>query len=344
MPELRQDPLSGRWVIIATGRAKRPEAFAPAARPAPSPEHDATCCFCPGQEATTPPEVLAYRAPGAAPDSPGWQVRVVPNKFAAFDGATDRQPAMLQGLEQRRPAFGAAEVIVGTPRHDRTLALASDAELAQMIHAHQERYRELAARPGVAYVMLFRNQGAWAGASQRHPHSQIMALPVVPAAVATELDRAAAHHGMHGSCLMCQVIARERAHGARVLADDGRFVLFTPYASRTPFELMIAPIGHQADLGHLSPEDEAGLGRQLGLAMRMLDRALGDPPHNFYLHAAPCGADDAGRWSESYHWHLSILPRLTTPAAFELGSGILINITVPEAAAAFLREYRTEPV
>ena len=342
MPELRQDPLSGRWVVIATDRAKRPEAFVPDDRRAPLPDHEPTCCFCPGNEATTPPEILAYRDPGTAADGAGWSLRVVPNKFAAFDPAPRIAvtPEDDHPLEQRRPALGAAEVIIETPFHDRTLARATEAELTRMIRGYLDRYRALAEQPGVAYVMLFRNQGAWAGASQVHPHSQIMALPLIPAAVAGELERAVAHFQERGGCQLCALIARERADGRRIVADDGRFVLVSPYAARTPFELMVVPAAHQADLRALDADDAAGLARMVGVAMRALDRALGDPPYNLYLHAMPLQDPERhGLWEASYHWHLSILPRLTTPAAFELGSGILINITVPEAAATFLRNH-----
>jgi UDPglucose--hexose-1-phosphate uridylyltransferase len=338
MPELRQDPLSGRWVVIATGRAKRPEAFVPAERPVPLASHAPDCAFCPGNEAHTPPEVLAYRDADSPPNGPGWQLRVVTNKYAAFDAADDPPPPADLPLERRLSARGTAEVIIETPHHDRTLAKASDAERQRMVRAYLERYRVLQGWPGVGYVMLFRNQGAWAGASQIHPHSQIMAMPLVPAAVATEFAHSLAYRREHGRCLLCDVVERERADGRRLLHDDGRFLIIAPYASRTPFELMILPARHAADLTGISGEDEQGLAHALGLAMGMLDRALGDPPYNFYLHASP-PQDPQGQWAASYHWHVSILPRLTQQAGFELGSGVLVNITLPEAAAAFLRSH-----
>jgi UDPglucose--hexose-1-phosphate uridylyltransferase len=241
-------------------------------------------------------------------------------------------------LQQRRPALGTAEVIIETPYHDRSLGKAPEADRQQMVRAYLERYRTLSRWPDVGYVMLFRNQGAWAGASQIHPHSQIMALPLVPPAVEIELDRSAAYHAEHGRCLLCDVIAGERADGRRLIHDDGQFLIIAPYASRTPFELMILPARHEADLARLDEADAAGLARALGVAMALLDKALGDPPYNYYLHARP-PRDTQDRWGPSYHWHLSILPRLTQQAAFELGSGVLVNITLPEEAAAFLRSH-----
>jgi UDPglucose--hexose-1-phosphate uridylyltransferase len=340
MPELRQDPLSGRWVVIASGRAKRPEAFAPAERPLPLADHDPACAFCPGQEGTTPPEVLAYRDPGTAADGPGWQVRVVTNKFAAFDAADAPPPPDGHSLEQRRAARGTAEVIIETPSHNRTLARASHAERARMIQGWLDRYRILSAWPDTAYVLLFRNQGAWAGASQIHPHSQIMALPMIPPAVTAELEHAEAHLAAHGRCLLCDVIALERTDGRRIVHDDGDYLVLSPYAARTPFELMILPARHHADLATIAEADAEGLARALGLAMDLLNRALGDPPYNLYLHAAPPERPETtGRWADSVHWHLTILPRLTQPAGFELGSGVLVNITLPEAATAFLRSF-----
>jgi UDPglucose--hexose-1-phosphate uridylyltransferase len=337
MPELRQDPLSGRWVVIATGRAKRPEAFVPAERPVPLAAHDPDCPFCPGNEAQTPPEVLAVRDTGTHPDSPGWQLRVVTNKYAAFDAGDGLAPSAAP-LEGRRAAQGRAEVIIETPYHDRSLSKASAAERLRMLQAYLARYRQLSGWPDVGYVMLFRNQGARAGASQIHPHSQIMAMPLVPPAVADELARSASYLAEHGRCLLCDVIARERADGRRILYDDGRFLIIAPYASRTPCELMILPATHQADLAQLSDTDAAGLAAALGIALGMLDRALGDPPYNYYLHGSP-PHDPLGEWQASYHWHVSILPRLTQQAGFELGSGVLVNITLPEAAAAFLRAH-----
>lgn len=335
MPELRQDPLSGRWVVIATGRAKRPEAFVPGERPAPLASHDPTCPFCPGNEAETPPEVLAHRSSDGRPDGPGWELRVVTNKFAAFDDGPDRSALAEHPLEERRAAQGTAEVVIETPRHDRTLARTTAADRERLVEAWLARYRTLQGWPGVGYVMLFRNQGAWAGASQAHPHSQIMALPLVPPAVATELDRCLGYWQEHGRCLLCDVIARERHDGSRLLYDDGRFLILAPYAARTPFELMILPAAHEADLGQLAAEDARGLAHALGVAMGLLDRALGEPPYNLYLHGSPPHGDHG----PSYHWHLSLLPRLTQQAGFELGSGVLVNITLPEAAAAFLRSF-----
>lgn len=339
MPELRQDPLSGRWVVIATGRAKRPEAFVPPNRPTGLPPYAAECPFCPGNEAATPPEVLAHRPSGGRPDDGNWTLRVVPNKFAAFDGAdgwTEEPVASI--LEQRSPAYGTAEVIIETRRHDRTLSLATDAEVATVLDCYVQRYQALSERPGYAYLMPFRNYGSYAGASQDHPHSQIIAMPSIPPAVELELSRSRHYHDAHGRCLLCDVVRREREVGERIVADDGDFVVIAPYASRSPFELMLLPAEHGLDFATLGPAEIERMAAVLGRTMRMLDRALHDPPYNYYLHTLPPGSSGDAHQA-SYHWHLTILPRLTQMAGFELGSGTLINITLPEAAAAFLRAH-----
>jgi len=331
--ELRQDPLSGRWAAITTGRAARPAAFLREEGPARGP---LGCPFCPGNEHMTPPEVWAGRDGGAA-DSPGWRVRVVPNKFPAFAGPAGVPPEAGDGpggglyragpgggLYRATPTAGAHEVIIHNPDHVATLAELGEPEAARVTAAWRLR---LAARRtddlGAAVVIV--NQGRLSGASLEHPHSQVFATVVRPALVQAELERLG-----RDDCAACAVLNKERG-GERVVADAAGLVTLCPWASASPLEALILPDQHLPRLDDPPGPGDLALARALGSLLRRLDTAAGArASYNLVLHAAPPGTDD-------FHWHLHLLPRLTTYGGFELATGIVINVVDPDQAAAALR-------
>ena len=329
MPELRRDPIVGRWVIIATDRARRPSDLA---RPPDAPK-PGLCPFCPGQEDKTPREVyVAGRPPSSPPNSPGWRVRVVPNRFPALmiEGNLDREPA---GIYDRMNGIGAHEVIVETPEHSKDLGHLSDQEVTEVLFAFKARILDLRNDQRFRYILLFKNHGAAAGATLEHGHSQLIALPVVPRQVTEELEGARRHHEHRERCIFCDMVLQERKDRARLVYENDDFVAFAPWAPKGPFETWILPKRHESNF-EAEPKERLGLCAQaLRSTVARLGAALGNPAYNFIVHTNPLR--DAP--SPSYHWHIEVMPALTHVAGFEWGSGFYINPVPPEEAAEFLR-------
>jgi UDPglucose--hexose-1-phosphate uridylyltransferase len=329
VPELRKDPVVGRWVIISTERARRPSDFAPA--PAPRPVNG-VCVFCPGQEARTPAEILALRPLDSAANGPGWRLRVVPNKFPALRIEGELEPSG-EGLYDRMSGVGAHEVVIETPDHHATFAGLGEDRIADVLGAYRERILDLEKDPRIQYVMVFKNHGEAAGASLEHPHSQLIATPIVPIMVEEELEGAERHFRLKKRCIWCDIIRQERRAGGRIILESDGFVVLAPFAPRFPFETWILPASHRSGFAETEPGELRPLGRLLGEILRRMGKVLGNPPYNYMLHSAPLRA--AGL--DHFHWHLEIIPKLTRVAGFEWGTGFFINPTPPEEAARYLR-------
>jgi len=329
MSELRRDPVTGRWVCLAPGRAERPEA-APRP-PRPGATSTADCPFCEGHEEQTPPELAGVRPDGGPPGSPGWKVRVVPNLYPAF--SLDDGPADLDSpLHAHAPALGVCEVIIHSPDHWRWLPLLADEQAELAMATTWQRYR-IHSDSGMGSVIALYNHGTEAGASLAHPHGQIYSTRTVGPALEEEYRGAQAAHTAIGSCVFCRMIEDESAEGTRVVARSDDFVAIAPYASRQPYECWILPTEHLADFGEAREAVAAALGRFLKVVLWQLAAAAGEPPLNWYIHSLPRAGGD-GR--KSYHWHLEIRPKLTDIAGFELATGIYINTLAPEIAASNL--------
>jgi UDPglucose--hexose-1-phosphate uridylyltransferase len=326
MPELRKDPVVGRWVIIAPERAERPNALV---RTLPDQDDPASCPFCPGHEAMTPPEVLVRRENGGAANGPGWNLRVVPNRFPALR-TEERMGRAGLGIYDAMGGVGAHEVLIETPEHARPLAQQSPEQVEQLLRAAQERILDLSRDVRLRSALLFKNSGAASGATLSHPHSQIVALPLVPAELSQELAGARKHYEEKERCILAQE-ARERS---RVVLETDGFVALSPWAARGPFELLVLPREHRSVFEQSTAAELHGLAGALRLALRKLDLALNKPAYNFYLHTLPLREPP----SDWYHWHLEVRPILALAAGFEWGSGLFVNPTPPEEAAAFLRQ------
>ena len=322
--QLRQDPLTGAWVAITAGRATRPEAFLRDSGPA---RGQLGCPFCPGNEHLTPPEVWADRDPGSAPDHPGWRVRVVPNKFPAFawgSGVTPGRARRNGGLYRVAPTAGVHEVIVHSPDHAATLADLPEPAVARVLDAWRSRLAAHQAEP-LGSVLLIVNQGRTAGASLEHPHSQLLATADRPERVQAEVDRLAGP-----GCAACAVLAAE-ADGPRTVEAAGGLAVLCPWASAAAYEALLLPAAHLPRFEDGGPALRAA-GAVLGGLLRRLEGVVGaGAPYNLVLHSAPPGIDD-------FHWHLHLLPRLTTYGGFELGTGVVINVVDPDRAAEALRD------
>jgi UDPglucose--hexose-1-phosphate uridylyltransferase len=330
MPELRKDPITDRWVIISTDRRKRPTNFHLERSGIIGREY---CPFCPGHEDMTPPEVRAHRDKGGGPNSPGWTLRVVPNKFPALqvEGHLDREG---EGLFDRMNGIGAHEVIIETPEHGRTLAMMTEAEIERWLWACRERVLDLKQDQRFRYILIFKNHGAAAGATLEHSHSQLIALPIVPDSVREEIDGARQHFAAKERCVFCDIVRQELAAGKRVVHENADIVALAAYAARLPFETWLVPRGHGARFEEAPPLQYGALARMLKLVLGRMDRVLESPSYNLIVHSAPLVEPAA----DFYHWHVEIIPKLTRTAGFEFGSGFYINPTSPEEAAQVLRK------
>jgi UDPglucose--hexose-1-phosphate uridylyltransferase len=330
MPELRKDPVVGRWVIISTERGRRPSDFTVE----PVRARASNCVFCPGNESKTPPEILANRGAGALANEPGWSLRVVPNKFPALRIEGELEPSG-EGLYDRMNGVGAHEVVIETPQHDASLATLSTDAVADVLCAFRERMVDLKKDPRFEYILVFKNHGAAAGASLEHPHSQLVATPIIPIMVSEELFGARQYYEMKERCVWCDVVRQERRNPRRrIVAEAHGFVALAPFAPRFPFETWILPTRHRSSFEESAVDELRGLAELLGDFLRRMDRVLNGPPFNFMLHTAPLREGAV----EHFHWHLEIIPKLTNVAGYEWGSGFFINPVPPEDAAAALRE------
>lgn len=329
MPELRKDPVVGRWVVIATERVARPTDFARRREPA----RGGPCAFCPGHEHETPPEVLAYREPSGTPNGPGWRVRVVPNKFPALriEGEIERRG---RGIYDLMNGIGANEVIIDSPDHVHDLDALSVDAVADVLSAYRDRIVDLRRDERFRYVIVFKNHGADAGATLSHPHSQLFATPVVPLTVADELHNGRAYHGYKERCLFCDILRQELEERARIVVEGEHVVAFAPFAARFPFETWLLPRRHAAAFERIEPNELRDLAAVLRTVLRKLVHALGEQPYNFWLHSAPFDGAD----SPFYHWHLEVVPRLSHGAGLEWGSGMHVNPMPPEDAARLLHD------
>jgi UDPglucose--hexose-1-phosphate uridylyltransferase len=326
MSELRRDPGTREWVIIATDRAARPHSFRAPPRPR-STSHEG-CPFCPGRESETPPEVLVYPQDGA------WRVRVVPNLYPALTPGSSTERRIVDGHFMAMDGVGAHEVVIETPDHDRPIALMSDEEVLDVLRAYQERYLALKEDPSVRFVVIFKNHGPRAGTSLEHPHSQIVATPIAPPLIRRRFEIATEHYDARGRCLYCDKMDWEREAGKRVVMENDGFLVVHPYASRSPFETLILPKNFQPCFASVEQDELRELAIILRTTLRKIYHALGDPDFNYIVHTAPVEDEQ----KHYFLWHIEIVPRLTTVAGFEMGSGIYINTALPEETARFMRE------
>jgi len=336
--ELRQDPVTGRWVVIATERAKRPESF--------SQRHEklvrtkAICPFCYGSEDMTPPEVLAFRPESGKPNTSGWKVRVVPNKFPAFTMGNKSEVSMLGmqenlGIYLRMQGLGVHEVIVNSPDHFKSLALLTEDEVGLVIDAYRSRLLDIKNNPGVEYVLIIVNHGKEAGASIEHSHSQLFGTPIIPPLITEELNGSRSYFHEKGRCVFCDILSEELGLNERIILESENFLVFSPYAARQPFETWIIPKRHSANFESISSIEKKDFAFVLKNTLLKIYDGLNDSPYNFYLHTSPYKVD-TGKF---YHWHLEIFPKLSIQAGFEMGSGTMINVAFPEESAKFLRNF-----
>ncbi len=332
MPQLRKDPVTSRWIIVNVEKPLAKELV----KLRPHEKSSKTCPFCPGNELMTPPEIAVYPKKGAAKGQSGWQVRVIPNKFPALQIEESTEKAAV-GIYEKVGGFGAHEVIIENPDHAREIADAPAEEVELVLRAYRDRCLDLQKDTRFKYILIFKNYGADAGASLEHPHSQLIALPVVPSRVQGEVKGASRHFEYTERCIFCDILKQESTSKKLTVFDGEDWVAMAPFASRLPFETWILPKSHQSSYSLVSDDQLKSLALTVKTTLLKMKKALKDPPFNFMIHTLPLQAKEGN----SFHWHLEIIPHLTEVSGFELGTGFYLNATPPELAAEVLRN---EPV
>lgn len=327
MPEFRQNMVSKEWVIIATERAKRPDQFLQKKEERKSlPLYREDCPFCFGNESMTPPSCFSIENNGT------WLLRVVPNKFAALQShlTTERKH---EGRFLKAEGFGIAEVVIETPYHNRTIATMDLEEVRNTVRAYKERYLALSKIEKIDLITIFRNYGEKAGTSLEHPHSQIIATPIVPPHVRNPLYQSQLAYDAFGDCIYCGMMEEEQRQQVRVVEETQYYLILCPFASRSPFETRIYPKIHHSSFASISEAELMEFAMVLQRTLKRLSLGLNDPDYNYIIRSAPIEDSHV----KYHHWYVVIVPKLTTPAGFEIGTGIYINTTLPEQCAEFLR-------
>lgn len=338
MPELRKDPVIGRWVIIATERANRPDQFANKEQDN-APEKP--CPFCENHEADTPQEIYAIRPDNTRKNSPGWEVRVIPSiaPILRIEGDLERRG---KGVYDVMNGIGAHEVVIETNQHIQNMADLADQQISKVFSCYIERLQDLEKDKRFKYVLIFKNYGWSAGGGRiKHSRSQLIATPVNPKRVKEELVGARHYYEYHERCIFCDMIKQEIETKDRVVLDLDGFIAVVPFASRFPFEVWILPKKHSCDFTQMDSTMRLNLAKAMKIVLQKLKKGLNDPAYNYVIHTAPFRRQKLGYWKSidnDYHWHIEIMPRLTRVAGFEWGTGFYICPMPPENAAKFLRE------
>ncbi|HEC80032.1 MAG: galactose-1-phosphate uridylyltransferase [Candidatus Coatesbacteria bacterium] len=331
MPELRKDPVIGRWIIISTERQKRPHDFSINHNNIPVNDFRSDCPFCPGNEKMTPPEVLAYRDDGEK-DGRGWRIRIVSNKYPALDTDGELKKRGM-GIYDIINGVGAHDVVIETPVHNATFGVLDREQIESYLWALRERMVALMNDSRLQYIIVFKNHGSVAGATLEHPHSQIIALPIVPKRVQEEIAGCRTYYEMKERCIFCDIMNQEEFDNRRIVLDTERFMVITPFASRLPYELWIIPKRHIASFPDTDLDEIKELSSIFKETFGRLEAVLQNPPYNMMLHTAPCQTKKL----PYYHWHIELIPKLGNVAGFEWGTGFYINPVSPEDAAEHLR-------
>ena len=330
MPELRKDPITGTWVIISEERKKRPKYYQIIVdKDLSMPQN---CPFCPGNEAMTPPETYALRPDHSRVNEPGWNLRVVPNKFPALriEGELGKSG---EGFYDKMNGIGAHEVIIETPLHPRERIDIDGSQIKNTLLAAKCRILDLKKDTRFKYIMVFKNFGPTAGATLSHSHTQLIALPVVPLRVQEEIEGARTHFQMKERCIFCDIIHYEKEADRRVLLENEHFLVMAPYAPRFSFELAVYPKKHNPAFENTTEAELESLGAILSATLAKIARALNHPDYNLIIHNTPC-FNSVG---DFYHWHIEFMPVLARVAGFEWGTGFYINPISPEESVQALK-------
>ncbi len=330
MSELRRDPITERWVIVNVDAPLSPADFH-------FQQHiwkgEKGCPFCYGNENLTPPEIEAVRPDKSEPNTPGWKVRVVANKYPALkiEGNLEKQGVRLYDMSN---GIGAHEVIIDSPEHYKGIPDFDDNQVESIIKIYKSRTLDLTKDKRFKYILIFKNLGKAAGASLEHGHSQLIALPMIPKNVREEIRGAERYMSYHERCIFCDIIRQELGnHKERIIFENDKFITLLPLSSRFPFETWILPKEHKSSFMEIEEEDIPFLAKILKETLGRMREVLFNPPYNYVIHTSPINTEQP----LGFHWHIEIMPKLSRTAGFEWGSGFYMVQTPPEIAAKYLR-------
>ncbi|MDO9287968.1 MAG: galactose-1-phosphate uridylyltransferase [Thermodesulfovibrionales bacterium] len=334
MHELRKDPLLNRWVAVMSD-SRAPEEYH-----LPDDIKESGCKLCSGRESETPSEIAAIRVNGSRPNEPGWQVRVIPssNPILQIEGDLGRKGI---GMYDKMNSIGANEIFIETPEHNKRPEDMGFEQVVKVVTLYKERTTDLERDSRMRYILIYKNSGKEAGAIYSHPHSQIIATPIIPKRVKEELDGAKQYYAFKERCIFCDIMREELRYEQRVIFETKNFIAFCPYAQRFSFEFWIMPKRHSCAFQDISPDETEDFGLILSSTMKRLGTILKNPPYNYIIHTAPNRIPRRNHWhtlGEDFHWHMEVMPRLTRVSGFEWGSGFYVVTTSPEDAAKYLRE------
>lgn len=335
MAEMRRDPLTKRWILCGSEYGIRQVTSFFTHEDLPENDREKTerlCPLCEGNEYMTPPEIYAVRG-----EKSGWKVRVVPHRFPIFriEGQLDQEGA---GPYDRMNPIGAHEVVIEAPRHFDPIG---NEQLLLVLGAMKERSMDLMRDMRFKYIMIYKNKGKSAGTILSHPHSQILALPIIPSEVSSKLHAAQEYYELKDRCLYCDLIRFEQKASERVVYSNRHFLAVTPYASRYPFEVMILPLRHNCNFISAGDEELKSLAETMNVIRDKLTRALSTTNSRYVLYNSPVRFAKKGYWTtleQDYHWHISMLPVITREIGFEWASDFFVNPAMPEEAARYLRD------
>ena len=326
MAELRREPVTRMWVVVTNDHPKGPSDYLPFKPPYQPQETKGECPFCPGNEGTTPKETFSLSREGG-----GWSVRVIPNKFPFFhiEGEFDRRP---EGMYDVMDAIGAHEIVVEAPEHKQSYAFMETPQIEKILFAYRERLMDLEKDRRFQQFLILKN---YPGVFNRHPHSHILAMPVIPRRIDEEVWGTLDYYQRKERCIFCDIIKEEILMKKRVVLETVHFLVFSPFASRYPFETWIVPKKHSPDFHHIDEEEMEDLSVAIQSLSIRFYKLLSDPPYSFTFHTSPV----QGRFHRSeYHWHIETRLRIGLREGFEWGTGFFVNPTPPEDAAAYLRK------
>ncbi len=331
MSIIRQDLSTKDWTIFAVERSKRPKDFKQDSPDKKDTTHLDDCPFCKGNENKTPKELFRISGNGS------WLIRVVPNKYPALNPRQELNYSVgrhISGPYLNMEGIGSHEVIIESPRHNDTIRSLDLGHLEKVLFTYKQRYKELSKNENYQLIIIFRNHGARAGTSLEHPHSQLIATPFVTSYIRNKLYEAQRYFDDFGKCVYCEMINYEKRAKKRLVYENDKFISFCPYAAVVPYHIIILPKDHQSCFSEIEDSDIKYFADSLKKIFTKLHKLLGNFDYNYVIDSAP--PDKFGE--KHYHWHLEILPRLTTRAGFEIGSGVYINTILPEDCAGYLRE------
>lgn len=334
MHELRKDPLFSRWVAVLE-QSQGPEAYG-----LPPESRDSECVLCSGREHETLPELASIREPGTEPNKPGWWTRAIPsyNPFLASAGELGRRGV---GMYDRMNSIGVNEIIVESPAHEQRPEDMGPEQFRRVLELYRMRIVDIEKDARVRYVLISKNSGRWAGSQYSHPHSIVIATPVIPYYIKTELDGAKQYFAYKERCIFCDMIGEEQRAGQRVIAETGHFIAYCPFAPKFPFEFWVLPKMHRCAFDEISPEEMNDLGVLLSSLIKKMRRVLREPAYSYVLHTAPNRIPRRDHWhtlGDDFHWHLEIAPRLMRVSGLEWSSEFYVLTTSPEDAAKYMRE------